>query len=116
MLEYLFIKPENDADGVMQDVHWSAGLFGYFPSYLLGSIYDGMFLEKLIEDLGSVDEILAEGRIKEITKWLNENIHKYGGYREPKEVIETVCGRKMSVKPLVNYFKNKYAEVYELSL
>ena len=116
MLEYLFIKPENDADGVMQDVHWSAGLFGYFPSYLLGSIYDGMFLEKLTEDLGSVDEILAEGRIKEITKWLNENIHKYGGYREPKEVIESVCGREMSVKPLVNYFKNKYAEVYELSL
>ncbi len=114
MMEYLFIKPENDAEGVMQDTHWSGGSFGYFPSYLLGSIYDGMFLEKIEEDLGSVDKILEEGRIKEITKWLNEKIHTFGCYREPKEVIEAVCGKELSVKPLVKYFKDKYTKIYEL--
>ena len=71
MQEYLHITPENDAEGILQDVHWSDGSFGYFPSYLLGSIYDGMYLEKMEEELGSVDEIQADVRIGEITKSLN---------------------------------------------
>ena len=114
MEEYLGIRPETDAEGVMQDTHWSGGMFGYFPSYLLGSIYDGMFLEKIEEELGNVDTILAEGRIKDITKWLNEKIHTYGRYREPKEVIQAVCGKELSVKPLIKYFKEKYTDIYGL--
>lgn len=76
-----------------------------FPSYLLGSIYDGMYLEKMEEELGSVDEILADGRIGEITKWLNEKIHWYGSTRTPKEVIAAVCGKEVSAQPLVRYMK-----------
>lgn len=114
MMEYLSIKPLKDSEGVLQDTHWSGGSFGYFPSYLLGSIYDGMFLEQIELELGSVDEILAEGRIKDITKWLNEKIHIYGSYREPKDVIQAVCGKELSVKPLVKYFKEKYTKVYDL--
>ena len=68
MKEYLDITPANDAEGILQDMHWSDGSFGYFPSYLLGSIYDGMYLDRLEEELGSVDALLAEGRISEITK------------------------------------------------
>lgn len=115
MQEYLQITPENDAEGILQDMHWSDGSFGYFPSYLLGSIYDGMYIEALETELGSIDTILAEGRIGDITKWLNEKIHWYGSTRTPKEVIEKVCGREVSAEPLARYFKEKYTEVYGLT-
>lgn len=114
MQEYLQIVPSNDAEGILQDMHWSDGSFGYFPSYLLGSIYDGMFLDAIEAELGSIDTILAEGRIAEITKWLNEKIHRYGSTRTPKEVIEAVCGKEVSAKPLIRYFKEKYTQVYQL--
>lgn len=114
MQEYLQITPANDAEGILQDMHWSDGSFGYFPSYLLGSIYDGMYLDTIEAELGSVDQILAEGRISEITKWLNKKIHQYGSTRTPKEVIENVCGKEVSAEPLVRYFKKKYTEIYEL--
>ncbi|MDL2301528.1 carboxypeptidase M32 [Lachnospiraceae bacterium OttesenSCG-928-D06] len=114
MEEYLHIIPENDSEGILQDMHWSDGSFGYFPSYLLGSIYDGMFLEQIEKELGNVDLILKEGRILEITKWLNKNIHQYGSTRTPKEVIANVCGKEVSAKALVNHFTKKYTEVYNL--
>ncbi len=114
MQEYLQITPKNDAEGILQDMHWSDGSFGYFPSYLLGSIYDGMYLEALEAELGPVDALLAQGRILEITKWLNEKIHRYGSTRTPKEVIAAVCGREVSAEPLVRYLKEKYTQIYHL--
>ena len=112
MQEYLGITPENDSEGILQDMHWSDGSFGYFPTYLLGSIYDGMFLEEIEQEMGDIDKILSEGRIKEITKWLNDKIHKYGSTRTPAEVIENVCHKEISAEPLLKYFKDKYAAVY----
>lgn len=114
MQEYLQITPKNDGEGILQDMHWSDGSFGYFPSYLLGSIYDGMYLETVEAELGPVDTLLKEGRIGEITKWLNEKIHRYGSTRTPKEVIGAVCGREVSAEPLIRYFKKKYTEIYRL--
>lgn len=108
MQEYFHITPANDAEGILQDMHWSGGMFGYFPSYLLGNIYDGMFLEKMEEELGSIDTILGEGRILEITGWLNEKIHQYGSTRLPKEVLQKVCGCEVTAQPLIRYFKKKY--------
>ena len=115
MKEYLQITPENDSQGILQDVHWSDASFGYFPSYLLGSIYDGMYLDTIEQELGSVDELLAAGKISEITKWLNEKIHRYGNTRKPKEVIQAVCGREVSAEPLIRHFKKKYGELYGLT-
>ena len=71
---------------------------------------------KMLEPVQPLDRntILAEGRIKDITKWLNEKIHTYGSYREPKEVIQAVCGKELSVKPLIKYFKEKYTDIYGL--
>lgn len=108
MQEYLGITPKNDAEGILQDMHWSGGSFGYFPSYLLGNIYDGMLREQVEKELGSIDTILAEGRILEITEWLNEKIHKYGSTRLPKDTILEVCGREVTAQPLIRYFKEKY--------
>jgi carboxypeptidase Taq len=114
MQEYLKITPRNDAEGILQDMHWSDGSFGYFPTYLLGSIYDGMFLDALEQELGSVDTILKEGRISEITGWLNRKIHVYGSTRLPKDVIAQVCGREVSAEPLIRYFTEKYTRIYRL--
>ncbi|MDO4332196.1 MAG: carboxypeptidase M32 [Eubacteriales bacterium] len=112
MEELLGIRPSNDAEGILQDMHWSDGSFGYFPSYLLGNIYDGMFLEQIEKELGSLDTILAEGRIREITAWLNEKIHKHGSLYNSREVLQRVCGREISAKPLLDYFNKKYSEIY----
>ena len=112
MEEYLGITPSNDAEGILQDTHWSDGSFGYFPSYLLGTIYDGMYLETIESELGDVDTILNEGRILEITQWLNERIHHYGNTRTPKEVLKAVCGREVTSEPIIKYFKEKYGKIY----
>ena len=114
MNELLHIVPKTDSEGILQDMHWSDGSFGYFPSYLLGSIYDGMFLEAIEKDLGNIDDILAAGDIKKITKWLNENIHQYGSTRTSGEVLEKVCKKELSAKPLIDYFTKKYTEIYSL--
>ncbi|MBR5579514.1 MAG: carboxypeptidase M32 [Lachnospiraceae bacterium] len=116
MQEYLQITPPNDAAGILQDMHWSGGSFGYFPSYLLGSIYDGMLLEQVEKELGDLDLILKEGRILEVTKWLNEKIHVYGSSRLPKDTIWEVCGKEVSAKPLIRYFKEKYSSLYGIEL
>ena len=88
------------------------GSFGYFPSYLLGSVYDGMFLEQMEKELGSTDSLLAQGRISEITAWLNEKIHRHGSLYTSKEVIQNVCGCDISAAPLLDYFNRKYSEIY----
>ena len=89
-------------------MHWSDGSFGYFPSYLLGSIYDGMFLEAMEKDLGPVDDILARGEILTITHWLNEKIHRYGSLRLPAQVLQEVTGKELSAAPLLKYFRARY--------
>ena len=114
MEELLGVRSENDAEGILQDIQWSDGSFGYFPTYALGNIYDGMFLEKITEELGDVDKILAEGRVKEITAWLHEKIHQYGSLRTSKEVLQFVCGKEISADPILRYFDNKYSRLYDL--
>ena len=113
MQELLGITPDSDATGILQDMHWSDGSFGYFPSYLLGSIYDGMYLEELEKEMGDVDTILAEGRIKEITAWLNEKIHRFGSCYTSKEVLQRVCKKEATAEPLLNYFNKRYSEIYK---
>lgn len=113
MQELLGITPANDAEGILQDMHWSDGSFGYFPSYLLGSIYDGMYLEAIQKDLGDLDTVLENGRILDITHWLKEKIHRFGSMYNSKEVIERVCGKEISAQPLLRYFEEKYSKVYE---
>lgn len=114
MKEYLGIIPSNDAEGILQDMHWSDGSFGYFPSYLLGTIYDGMLLEAIESELGDIDTILKEGRIIEITKWLNNKIHCHGNTLQPKELLNSVCNKEISAEPIIRFFKNKYSKLYKI--
>ena len=106
--EYLNIEIKNDGEGLLQDMHWSEGYFGYFPSYLMGLIYDGMFLEGIESQLGSIDNLLRNGKIKEITKYLIDNIYVFGGAYTSLEVIKRICNKDISSEPLINYFNSKY--------
>lgn len=108
MDEYLNVKVKNDTEGFMQDIHWAEAFFGYFPSYLLGSIYDGIFLEVIEQDLGNIDELLRNGKVKEITKYLIDHIYVNGGTYTSFEIIQKLWGKEMSAKPLIKYFKQKY--------
>lgn len=108
MKEYLGVQVTNDSEGVLQDVHWAEGDFGYFPSYLIGSIFDGMFLDALKRNLGNIDEILKTGNIKVITDYLCKNIYVNGGAYTGVEVLKKMGYDKISVEPLVKYFYEKY--------
>ena len=108
MKKYLGIIPKNDSEGLMQDVHWSEGLFGYFPSYLLGNIYDGLFINAIEDNLGSIDTLLKEGRIKEITNYLIDNIYQYGGAFNSLDIFKRISKEELSAKPIINYYERKY--------
>ena len=104
MKEYLNVKVDSNSNGLMQDVHWSQGDFGYFPSYLLGTIYDGMFIESINQNLGDIDALLRNGEIKKITNYLIDTIYINGGAYTSLEIIDKICNKEVSVEPIVKYF------------
>ena len=104
MEEYLGIVPKNDSEGLMQDIHWAECAFGYFPTYLLGNIYDGMLVKLVEEKFGNIDDILKNGDIKKITKFLNKLIHKYGNSYPFKKLVN----KEISVEPLIEFYNNRY--------
>lgn len=114
MQRYLGVVPEDDARGVLQDVHWSAGLFGYFPSYMLGNLYSAQFFAAARKEIADLDEKIAQGKLNELLAWLRENIHQYGKIYEPKELIERVTGEAPDSSHFVRYIVDKYSDVYSL--
>lgn len=110
--EYLGIKIENDSEGVMQDTHWASSLYGYFPSYALGNIYSGQFLEKMNKDLPDWRKQLAKGNFADAKQWLANNIHKQGNLYDPAVLVKKVTGKEPAVKPYLNYLNEKYSELY----
>jgi carboxypeptidase Taq len=112
--QYLGIRPQNDAEGVLQDVHWSGGSFGYFPSYALGYMYAAQFKHAMLKDLPQFDQLLAEGNSKPILNWLTEHIHQYGKMKKPLEILKDVTGEGLNAKYLIDYLSDKYSKVYGL--
>jgi carboxypeptidase Taq len=114
MKELLGIEPETDAEGVLQDVHWSMGSFGYFPSYALGNLYGLQFLKKLRQDLPDYEGDIARGSFSAIRQWLRENIYTWGRRLDPADLLFKVTGEKLSVSPFLEYIEAKYMELYGL--
>lgn len=110
--EYLKFDVENDAQGVLQDVHWSAGYFGYFPTYELGNIYSGQLLAAMAKAVPDYKAQIAQGNLKGIKAWLDENIRVHGSLYEPEALIEKVSGEPPRVKYLLDYFTQKYSKIY----
>lgn len=114
MKEYMGLVPQNNAKGVLQDVHWAGGDFGYFPSYTLGNIYSAQFFNTARKEIKDFDALIEKGELIKIKEWLSEKIHKHGKLLEPAEILMQVTGEEINPKYLIDYLENKYKEVYKL--
>ncbi len=114
MREYLGITPEFDGQGCLQDVHWSLGFIGYFPTYTLGNLYSVQFFNTFEKAHPNWKEQVAKGSLDFIRDWLKENIHKHGRQYTPGELCQRVTGKPLSEEPYVNYLKKKYGTLYHL--
>jgi carboxypeptidase Taq len=112
--EYLGITPPNDSEGVLQDVHWSAGLIGYFPSYALGNLISAQLWERLHADIPDLPEQIRRGEFNAWLGWLREKVHRHGAMFEPQELIQRVTGTKIDPAPYVRYLRQKYGAIYNL--
>ncbi len=108
MEELLGITPPTDALGCLQDIHWSLGYMGYFPTYALGNIYAAQFFEKFAHDHPDWEHKIRQGNLAFIQEWLNTHIHQWGRQYSPHELIEKVTGKPLSEKPYLNYLTSKY--------
>jgi carboxypeptidase Taq len=112
--EYLGITPQNDAKGVLQDVHWAGGSFGYFPSYALGYMYAAQFKYAMLKDLPDFDELIEAGQFEKIKNWLTVKIHQYGKMKQPLEIVQDATGEGLNAQYLIDYLNKKYRSIYNI--
>lgn len=110
--EYFGMTPPNDALGCLQDVHWSAGLFGYFPTYALGNMYASQFFEQARTELGDLSAMFARGEFHPLKAWLNEKIHRHGMRYRASVLVEKVTGRPLSAEPLLTHLRSRFAPLF----
>ncbi len=114
MQELLGIKPAHNAEGCLQDIHWSMGAFGYFPTYTLGNLYASQFFETFAAAHPDWEKRVAAGDLLFIKAWLNDKVHKHGRRYSSLELLKKVTGKKFSAAPFVSYLTEKYGAVYGL--
>ena len=102
------------SQGVLQDVHWSVGLFGYFPTYTLGNVYAGCLHAALRDAVPELDAQLARGELAQATGWLRDTVQQHGGLCTPRDLIARACGAEPSEKPLLEYLEAKFGALYGL--
>ena len=102
------------SDGILQDVHWSIGAFGYFPTYTLGNLNAGCLFKKMMEDIPNMDEGFEKGDVSSATNWLTENIHQHGSVYEPTELIKNATGEELTPEPFLDYLDEKFSDMYEI--
>jgi len=115
MEDYLGILPPDDAKGVLQDVHWSCGYIGYFPTYALGNLMASQLWVKIDEDIPNLARQIERGEFGDLLAWLRENIHQHGAKFEPMELLQRVTGSSLSPEPYLHYLRSKYMDIYKLS-
>lgn len=108
------VAVDRPANGVLQDVHWAVGLFGYFPTYALGNVYAGCLHSALRAAVPNLDEALARGEADPAVEWLRENVQRHGGLYPPRDLIERASGTDISEKPLLDYLEEKFSAIYKL--
>ncbi len=114
-MEELFgIRPKNDAEGVLQDVHWSFGAIGYFPTYALGNLYGAQFYHRMKEQLGNVDALIEGGDFKTILTWLRKNIYQYGSIYTAEELCNRITEESLNPDYFMDYLTEKYSSIYSL--
>lgn len=112
--QYFGFHPANDAEGVLQDIHWAHGSFGYFPTYTLGSLYASQFFETAKKDLGDLDGMISKGEFAPLHNWLKANIYKPGKSVKPTVLCKQVSGSELKAEYFIRNIKRKFAAVYQL--
>ena len=112
--KYLNIDVPSDSKGVLQDIHWSHGSFGYFPTYTIGSFYAAQFYNQASIEIVDLDSKIENGETKELLKWLREKIHKHGEKYDAKDLCKRITGEELNFTYFMNYAKNKYSKIYNL--
>jgi carboxypeptidase Taq len=112
---YLGVVPETDANGVLQDVHWSQGAFGYFPTYTLGTLTAAQLMEAIQDDLPSLSEQVANGRFDPLLDWLRTHVHRHGRILTAPDLLERATGAELSAAPWLRYAENKFGALYDLA-
>jgi carboxypeptidase Taq len=114
--EYFGIDVPDDSLGVLQDVHWSAGLIGYFPTYAMGNLIAGQLWERAHVDLPELEQQIAAGELLPLREWLREHVHRHGAKFTSRELLDRVVGGPIAVAPFVSYLKAKLGDVYGINL
>lgn len=114
--EYLGIKVPDDANGVLQDVHWSGGAIGYFPTYSLGNLYSAQFFRAAKKAIPDLEGQVAKGDFSKFHQWLTKNIHLHGKYYSAAALVKKVTGEELDSKYFIEYIKQKYSDIYKLKL
>ena len=110
--EYLNIDVKTDTEGILQDIHWSGGSFGYFPTYALGSAYSAQLYNQMKKEL-NVEEVFAEKDLTTVNEWLKEKVHKFGKSKTPQEILIMTTGEPFNPKYYIEYLKEKYKKIYD---
>jgi len=112
--EFLGITPKNDREGVLQDMHWSGGDFGYFPTYAIGTIYASQLFRQFKKERPSSQDEISRGDFTSIISWLSKHVYDYGSMMTADEIIKKTCGEGLNSKVFVGYLKEKYYPLYEI--
>jgi carboxypeptidase Taq len=112
MKEFFGVRIKKDFEGVLQDVHWSGGSFGYFPTYAIGTIYAAQIYETMKKEIKDLEKKISRGDFKEIREWLRENIHKHGRKYLANDLIKKITGRGLDIENYVRYLNEKYGKIY----
>ena len=112
MQEYLGITPPTDSQGVLQDIHWSTGLVGNFPTYTVGNVMSAQFMAAARRDVGDLDESLARGSYAPLLAWLTEHIYRHGRAFSPSELLMRSTGADLHTQPYLAYLETKFSELY----
>jgi carboxypeptidase Taq len=110
--KYLGIKPKDDKTGVLQDVHWSHGMFGYFPTYSLGSFYAAQFYLQAKKEIPGLEKSIKNGEFTSILSWLRIKVHIHGRHYNSEELCRLITGQKLDPAWFVSYIKEKYSGIY----
>jgi carboxypeptidase Taq len=114
MREYLGITPPDDAEGVLQDVHWPHGAFGYFPTYSLGNLFASQLFEQCKKEVPGLEASIEKGEFHPLLDWLRTRLHVHGRKFTLNELSNKITGKPLQTQPFITYLKNKYSEIYRL--
>lgn len=112
--EYLGIRPPNNRLGVLQDIHWSMGIMGYFPTYALGNLLSVQFYNLVLQDHPSLPDEMAAGKFDTLLEWMRKHIHQHGRKYSSRELVKRVTGGEMQTAPFLGYIRQKFGQLYDL--